>query len=65
MAEWINFLNSISPYAFSFATFVFTIGFLFKLLREERKKNNDDIAGIKKSLVSIEEKVDDIIEKYI
>ena len=65
MAEAISFLNSISPHVFAYATFVYTIGFLFKLLREERKKNNDDIAGIKKSLVSIEKKVDDIIEKYI
>ena len=38
---------------------------LLSILKEERKKNNEDIPEIKKAVSRIEKKVDDIIEKYI
>ena len=57
MAEWINFLNSISPYVFAFGAFIYTISFLFKLLREERKKNGQAIEDIKNSMGELNKKM--------
>ena len=53
------------PFFFVSVAFSLVFVVLLHIIKEERKRNNEDIPKIKKTLSRIEEKVDDIIEKYI
>ena len=57
MAEWINFLNSISPHVFAYATFVYTIGFLLKIIRDERRDKREELEKTRQILFELNKKM--------
>ena len=61
--EIVNFLSSISPYAFAFGAFVVCFSVLLKNLREERGKNREGIEKLHNGQINLDRKLDKILDQ--
>ena len=55
------FVDSVFPFGFAFAAFIVSFLYLLKLLKAEKKKNDEDINHIKHSMDQLNSKMNTVL----